>query len=189
MSGKLIKALVAIVVVAFAAAYLGSPVLASQALVKAAKAGDEAALDRLVDFPAFRTSLKEELNARLVAEMRADLGDNDRGNVLSGLGMILAPSLISGAVDAFVNAPAIASMVRTAEAPATTPTGRVTPPPAEKATDEDKVRRSYGYRDLNTFVVTLRRDDKPNEQVDLLMQRRGLFAWKLAGIDLTPPTE
>ena len=189
MSGKLIKALVAVVVVAFAAAYLGSPVLASQALVKAAKAGDEAALDRLVDFPAFRTSLKEELNARLVAEMRADLGDSGRGNVLSGLGMILAPSLISGAVDAFVNAPAIATMVRTAEAPATTPTGAVTPPPAEKAADEDRVNRSYGYRDLNTFVVTLRRDDKPDDQVDLLMQRRGLFAWKLAGIDLTPPEQ
>ena len=186
MNGKLIKALVAVVVVAFAAAYLGSPVLASQALVKAAKAGDEATLERLVDFPAFRTSLKEELNARLVAEMRADLGDSGRGNVLSGLGMILAPSLISGAVDAFVNAPAIASMVRTAEAPATTRTGNVTPPSAEQTADEDRVRRSYGYRDLNTFVVTLRRDDKPEDQVELLMKRRGLFAWKLAGIDLTP---
>ena len=186
MSGKLIKGLIALVVVVFAAAYLGSPVIASQNLVKAAKAGDEAALDRLVDFPAFRTSLKEELNVRLVAEMRADLGDSGRGNVLGGLGMILAPALISGAVDAFVTAPAIATMVRTAEPPSTTPTGNVTPPPADKGADEDKVRRSYGYRDLNTFVVTLRRDDKPAEQVDLLMQRRGLFAWKLAGIDLTP---
>lgn len=184
MNRKAVKAVVAVVVVAFAAAWLGSPVLAAQALVKAAKDGDEAALERLVDFPVFRTSLKEELNARLVDQMRADMGGRD--NVLSGLGMMLAPALISGAVDAFVTAPAIAAMVRTAEAPATNPTGAVTPPPAEAASDENQVRRSYGYRNLNTFVVTLRRDDRPTEQVELLMDRRGLFGWKLAGIDLTP---
>ena len=68
-----------------------------------------------------------------------------------------------------------------------TPTGNVAPPPGDQAAgDDEKVRRSYGYRDLNTFVVTLRRDDRPTEQVELLMDRRGLFNWKLAGIDLTP---
>ncbi|HUH11122.1 MAG TPA: hypothetical protein VLZ73_11280, partial [Brevundimonas sp.] len=50
-----------------------------------------------------------------------------------------------------------------------------------------KVRQSWGYRDLDTFAVTLRRDDQPDEQVSLLMKRRNLFGWKLAGIDLSKP--
>ena len=42
-------------------------------------------------------------------------------------------------------------------------------------------------RDLDTFAVTLKRDDQPDEQVSLLMKRRNLFGWKLAGIDLSQP--
>ena len=36
-------------------------------------------------------------------------------------------------------------------------------------------------------AVTLTRDDQPDEQVSLLMKRRNLFGWKLAGIDLSKP--
>ena len=58
---KLVPTLIGVAVVGFAAAYFGTPVLAARDLTEAAKTGDEAALKRLVDFPAFRTSLKDEL--------------------------------------------------------------------------------------------------------------------------------
>ncbi|MNQ78652.1 hypothetical protein D3C85_935730 [compost metagenome] len=63
----------------------------------------------------------------------------------------------------------------------------VLPQPAKTEARKDKVHQSWGYRGLNTFAVTLTREDQPDEQVSLLMERRGLFRWKLAGIDLNQP--
>ena len=181
MNQKLILRLGGAAVAAFVLAYAASPLLAARALVQAAKSGDEKALERQVDFPAFRASLKDELSARMVAEMRKD----DRLGGLSGLGMLLAPTLVGGAVDAFVTPQAISAMVQEGQAPKPD-LAKVEPPVAPK-TESKKVRQSWGYRDLDTFAVTLKRDDQPDEQVSLLMKRRNLFGWKLAGIDLSQP--
>lgn len=173
------KGLLAVVVVGAAVAFLALPLLTVRSLVAAAKTGDEAALERLVDFPAFRESAKTELTARLMSEMREDPRGHD--SALGGLGMMLAPMLVGGAVDALVNAPTVAAMVRTAEMP--DPAG----PDAESAAPADEgddIRQTYGYRDLNTFVLTLTDPDRPDEPLKLLLKRQGLFGWKLAGIDL-----
>src|SRR5690606_2145771 len=108
------------------------------------------------------------------------LGDSG----LSGLGMLLAPALVGGAVDAFVTPQAIALMVQ--EGPAPTPEIK-RPERTEPTSEAKRVRQSWGYRDLDTFAVTLTRDDQPDEQVSLLMKRRNLFGWKLAAIDLGTP--
>ena len=179
MNRKLIIRLGGAAVAVFVLAYAASPLLAARSLVQAAKTGDEKALERQVDFPAFRASLKDELSARMVAEMRKD----DRLGGLSGLGMMLAPTLVSGAVDAFVTPQAISAMVQEGQAPRPD-LAKVEP---ESKPQSKKVRQSWSYRDLDTFAVTLTRDDQPDEQVSLLMKRRNLFSWKLAGIDLSKP--
>src|SRR5690606_25044129 len=164
----------------FVLAYGASPLLAARSLIQAAKTGDERALERQVDFPAFRQSLKDELNARMMAEMRKDPRLGDSG--LSGLGMLLAPALVGGAVDAFVTPQAISAMVREGQAPKPELKRQE---PQESKSEDKRVRQSWGYRDLDTFAVTLTRDDRPDERVSLLMKRRNLFGWKLAGIDLS----
>lgn len=179
MNQKLVIRLGVVAAAVFGLAYAASPVLAARSLVQAARTGDQKALERQVDFPAFRASLKDELSARMVAEMRKD----DRLGGLSGLGMMLAPTLVSGAVDAFVTPQAIALMVQEGKAPKAD-LAKVEPETAPKS-ESRKVRQSWGYRDLDTFAVTLTRDDQPEEQVSLLMKRRNLFGWKLAGIDLS----
>ena len=113
MNQKLIIRLGGAAVAVFVLAYAASPLLAARSLVQAAKTGNEQALERQVDFPAFRASLKDELSARMVSEMRKD----DRLGGLSGLGMLLAPTLVSGAVDAFVTPQAISLMVQEGKAP------------------------------------------------------------------------
>ena len=175
-----IKGAVVLAVVAFLVAYLASPILTVNAIVAAAKAGDEAALERMVDFPAFRDSLKDELTARLMAEAQAD--PDVRDSALGGLGMMLAPMLVGGAVDALVNAPTIAAMVRTAETPDPIDTATATTP--EPESEDRDIRQSYAYRDLNTFVLGLTDPDRPDQKLKLLLKRQGLFGWKLAGIDL-----
>lgn len=172
-----IKAVAALAVTAFLVAYFATPFLTVNSLVAAAKAGDEPALERLVDFPAFRDSVKDELTARLMAEARADGSLND--SALGGLGMMLAPMIVGGAVDALVNAPTIAAMVTTAEEP--DPADAMGAKP--KSEDRD-IRQSYAYRDLNTFVLGLSDADRPGETLKLLLKRHGLFGWKLSGIDL-----
>lgn len=174
----LTKALAALVVVGFLVAYFATPLLTVNRLVAAAKAGDEATLEQLVDFPAFRDSLKDGLTARLMAEAQAD--PDLRNSALGGLGMMLAPMLVGGAVDALVNAPTIATMVRTARQP--DPSDVVVGEPA-KSENRD-IRQTYGYRDLNTFVLGLTDADRPDETLKLLLKRQGLFGWKLAGVDL-----
>jgi hypothetical protein len=183
MNQKLIIRLGGAAVAVFVLAYAASPLLAARSLVQAAKTGNEQALERQVDFPAFRASLKDALSARMVAEMRKDSRLGDSG--LSGLGMLLAPALVGGAVDAFVTPQAISMMVQEGQAPQ--PDLARVEPEADPKPEGKKVRQSWGYRDLDTFAVTLTRDDQPDEQVSLLMKRRNLFGWKLAGIDLSAP--
>ncbi len=133
-----------------------------------------------MDFPAFRASLKSELNARARLEIR-ERAKGDRG--LAALGMLLAPSLVEGAVDNFVTPQGVAAMVRSGETPKPE---RPTPADDTPAAPKDKLHQSWAYRGLNRFAVTLTRDDRPNDELVLILERRGPFSWKLAGVDLTP---
>lgn len=176
----LIKLVLGLGVVAFLIAYFATPILTVNALVKAAKAGDEAALEQHVDFPAFRDSLKDQLTGRLLAE--ANENADIRNSGLGGLGMLLAPMVVSGAVDTLVNAPTIATMVRTAREPKPTDIGPAREP--EQSNEDRDIRQSYAYRDLDTFVLGLTDADRPDETLKLLLRRHGLFGWKLSGVDL-----
>lgn len=187
MSRRLLTRLIAVLVGAFLVAFFASPVVAVRSLINAARTGDEARLERLVDFPAVRDDLKAQLNVRLARRLRAD--PDLRDDPLSGLGLVLAPSLVSGVVDAFVTPQAIAAMVQTAEAP------DLIGDEAADGVREDRmrdIRIGYGYRGLNRFAGTLTDRDRPHERIDLIMERRGLFSWKLARIQLprddSPPS-
>ena len=173
-----VRGLLVLSFVAVAAAYLAMPILTVRALVRAAETGDEAALERLVDFPAFRESVKEQLTGRLMAEMREDERTDD--SALAGLGMLFGPMLIDGAVDMLVTPQAVAAMVETAKAP--DPTDALTP--EEPASEQSDIRQGYAYRDLNTFVLTLTDPDRPGEPLKLLLKRDGPFGWKLSGVEL-----
>ena len=183
MKRKPLIVLLVLVMGLFLAAYFASPLLAVRGLIAAAKAGDEAGLEQRVDFPALRQSMKNEMNARLAAEMRRKLGDTD--SALGGLGMLLAPSLISSAVDSLITPKSVAAMVTEAREPrAADAVGQATPKPESSGDDIDK---SYAYRDLDTFVVTLSDKDRPDRTLDLLLTRHAVFGWKLSGVDLPDP--
>ncbi len=181
MSRRLLTRLALILAGVFLTAYLASPVFAVRSLINAARTGDAARLERLVDFPAVRDDLKAQVNAQLVRRVRED--PELRDNPLSGLGLVLAPSLLSGVVDAFVTPEALAAMVQTAEAPDLIGDDGdvVLEPPAARHKD---IRIGYGYRGLNRFAGTLTDRDRPHQRIDLIMERRGVFSWKLAQVRL-----
>lgn len=179
MTKRVVTGAVLAAVVLFAAAWGLAPIFAGQALIRAAKAGDAVRLEQLVDFPALRTSLKEELNQELLRRMSRDPRLAESG--LGGLGMMLAPMILSGAIDTVITPDVLARMVTTAEAP--DPTRSNPSEPADAASDRD-IHQAWGYRDLNHFAVTLTDRDQPDQHLALILERRGLFTWKLAAVDL-----
>jgi hypothetical protein len=179
MTKKLLTGGVLAAALLLAAAWGLAPVFAGQALIRAAKAGDARKLEALVDFPALRGSLKEELNQELVRRVGEDPRLAERG--LGGLGMMLAPMLLDGAIDTVVTPEVLARMVTTAEAP--DPTKPASPEPGDTKDDKD-IHQSWGYRDLNHFAVTLTDRDHPDQHLALILERRGLFRWQLAAVDL-----
>ncbi|WP_122466026.1 DUF2939 domain-containing protein [Brevundimonas lutea] len=176
---RVVFGLVGLAVVAFVGVYTVSPVFAARALVADARSGDVEGLERRVDFPAVREDLKAQLQDRL----RRELGDDRLSGSLAGLGLLLAPALIDGAVDAVVTPDAIAAIVRTAEAP--DPGAAVPAPEAANPSElEDETEVRYSYRDLNTFGARVFDPAEPDQSVDLIMTRQGLFAWRLTRVVL-----
>ncbi|MFA4951671.1 DUF2939 domain-containing protein [Brevundimonas sp.] len=179
MIKKVVTGVIIAGVVVLAGLWAASPVLAGKAIIRAAERGDEAALERLVDFPALRESMKGELNDLLVAEMRNDPRVVENG--LGGLTTMLAPMFISGAVDTVVTPQGVAAMVTTARAPEADGT-----PPPDSAADrkEPNLHKAWGYRSLDVFAITLTDRDRPQNSLALLLERRGWFTWQLAAVDL-----
>ncbi|RRN63063.1 DUF2939 domain-containing protein [Caulobacter sp. 602-1] len=172
------------------AGYFASPILALQGLTAAAKAGDKARLESAVDFPAVRESLKSQLKASMTRKVEED--PKLRDNPFAAFGQMLLVGVVDKAVDTYATPDAIANMVATNEPPksiSATPGGPVIEQPQPevkkpKAKSDTEVR--YGYVDLDHFRATYRdRKDGDQEPFGLVLERRGLFKWKLVKIELS----
>ena len=186
--------------VLFLAAYFASPILALHSLTAAAKAGDRAKLERGIDFLAVRESLKAQLKAAMTRSIDED--QSLRDNPFAALGQLLLGGVVDKVVDTYATPDAIANMVATNRAPsnltaapaapsqpATSTVEQAAPAPlaapAPEAKDKPKSEASYAYQDLNHFRATYRdANDAPGDEFGLLLERRGLFKWKLVRIEL-----
>lgn len=169
-------------------AYFASPVLALHSLTAAAKAGDRGKLERGIDFPAVRESLKVQLKAAMTRSINDD--PKLRDNPFAALGQLLLGGVVDKVVDTYATPDAIANMVATNRAPSQissppAPGAPAEPPPEPESKAKSKTELRYGYEDLNHFRATYRdADDQPGEEFGLLLERRGLFKWKLVRIEL-----
>lgn len=171
------------------AGYFASPILALQGLTAAAKAGDKARLESAVDFPAVRESLKSQLKASMTRKVEED--PKLRDNPFAAFGQMLLVGVVDKAVDTYATPDAIANMVATNEPPksiSATPGGPVigqSQPEAKKPRAKSDTEVRYGYVDLDHFRATYRdRKDGDQEPFGLVLERRGLFKWKLVKIEL-----
>lgn len=171
------------------AGYFASPILALQGLTAAAKAGDKARLESAVDFPAVRESLKSQLKASMTRKVEED--PKLRDNPFAAFGQMLLVGVVDKAVDTYATPDAIANMVATNEPPksiSATPGGPVIEqqqPEVKKPKAKSDTEVHYGYVDLDHFRATYRdRKDGDQEPFGLVLERRGLFKWKLVKIEL-----
>lgn len=150
-----------------------TPHLAVRRLQLAAESGDRAALEELVDFPAVRASLKDELREALAGRVAKE----SERNPFAAFGAALAGVVLDPLVDSFVTPSGIAAAVR-GERPSLGGSG-------ERAEREaKKLEISRGYEGAGSFVLHFRDRESGAERMSLVMRRDGLAAWKLSAIHL-----
>ena len=169
---RILTAVAALCAVAAIAFYIASPWLAFHQLQQAARAGDRDGLEAAVDFPAIREDFKAQLNVALLSHLRSDARLKD--NPLAALGALLVPAVADRLIDAYITPEDIATMVAQARAPK----------PGSSAHQGGHVTAQSGYVSLDRFETTLRSDDEPGRPLIFVMERRGLFGWKLVRIAL-----
>lgn len=192
---------IAIVVLFLAVLVYASPYLVLSKLRDAAQARDAQTIDRYVDYPALRVSLKEQ-----VTQMLSHRVDTQKlQHPLAALGALVGIAFVGPLVDAYATPDGVAALLggmpprgEPGEVPPTAgdqssssaPQQREPAPsapgassPAAVTHSTPRAKGSAGYRDTNTFAVTYSRGaDRPPYSV--IFHRRGWFSWQLDAVEL-----
>ena len=181
---RLLSALLLIGLLALAAAYAGSPIFAYSQLKDAARAGDHDRLEALVDFPAVRENLKRQVDSKAVKAARTASGISYP--VIAILGH-LGAALGDKAVDKLVTPESISAMITLGEARRGhrhKDKDAADEAAASQSQSRSHVQTSYGYLTPDRFRVTVAPATHPDLAVALIMDRQGLFAWRVKEIEL-----
>lgn len=150
-----------------------TPYMALNKLQKAAKDGDTAALNELVDFPALRGSVKD--NVRGAVERSVSHSHNP----FAVLGGMLAGAVAGPVVDAVVTPQGIAALTSGER-----PGHHEAQADSGSAVRVKGVKVKRGYEGLDLFVVHFVDRDNGHDRMALLMRRDGIAHWRLSGIRL-----
>lgn len=172
-----------LLLVALGVAYAASPLYAFRQLKAAAVTGDRDQLNALVDFPAVRDDLKRQVDSRAVKLAREASGAGYPIAMLLGK---LGAAFGDRAIDRLVTPEAISEMVRSGMVPRRHHHKAADPDAAATGQDGegDKVVARYGYLTPDRFKVAVAPSSDPDRAIDLIMDRQGLFSWRLEQIEL-----
>lgn len=202
-------AVAAVAIVAALGYGYASPYIALNHLKAAADARDAVALNEYVDYPALRASLKQQVGEMLQQRIEAAHASNP----LVLFGAMIGTALIGPLVDAYATPDGVAALLsgmpptgKPGERPAPPPPSGTAPSsqqgeaaqpapanpgtqaqsPPQQQQEQPRAQTSAGYRGLNTFAVTWQQSAK-SERYAAILQRHGLFSWKLAAVELNAP--
>jgi|WetSurMetagenome_2_1015567.scaffolds.fasta_scaffold164536_3 hypothetical protein len=178
---RTLSLLLALVLVAAGAAYAASPFYAFHQLKEAALAGDRDQLNALVDFPGVREDLKRQVDSRAVKVAREASGI---GYPIAAILGHLGAAFGDHAIDKLVTPEAISGMVRSGMVPHKhkQPADEASAP--APAADDSKVATRFAYLTPDRFRVAVSPADQADHAINLIMDRRGLFSWRLEQIEL-----
>ena len=173
---KKITIAAAVAAIAIAATAYASPYYALRQIKTALAERNADALAAHVDFPALRASVKTQLEASMARSIEATAGS---GNPLAALGQSIASAMLGKMVDTMVSPAGVVALVNKS---AVSPQADADAP-ADGA--RKKAEYSAGYAGVNTFVV--RAKDGNAQDGALVLQRHGLWDWKLSSIEIATP--
>jgi hypothetical protein len=172
------KLLIGAAVVVVAGWLYASPYLSVNAMKNAALENDAEGITGRVDFPA----LKESIKGQFTAKMSSQAGKSSEENPLADAGAALGMMMIGPMIDAMVTPEAVTAMMRGRKLDENTAAGQ--PGQTTEAQVEATMDTSMGYRDLNTFEVTLTDKKSPSEPMTMLFKRHGIANWKLTAVEM-----
>lgn len=167
-----------LVLAAFSIYFCTRPSLAFEQLRDAVVRQDRVAMERHIDFPSLRESIKLKLRQELSPSA------NSRQSPMAVLGAIAAEYVAGRVIDLAVSPEGIAAILSGSRIREITK-----PPPAEPSTSEapppgggevSKLEYRTQWDGISSYVVNANRDGKP--VVKLVLRRTGLFEWRLAEI-------
>jgi hypothetical protein len=168
---KLFLPLMVVLTIAAAGWFYMTPYFAMKRLQHAAQAGDTEAMRDLVDFPAFRQSIKDQARQAVSGE----IGGRSHSGALGSLGGLLAGAVVDRVVDVAVQPEGIAALTR-----------GVRPGVRHHEDSDDHVDANVeihrGYESMDRYVVSFRDKDSGRQQMALVMRRDGLLDWKLSAV-------
>ncbi|WP_054529442.1 DUF2939 domain-containing protein [Erythrobacter sp. SG61-1L] len=149
---------------------VASPWIAMDSLRDAAREADREALEQTIDFPALRSSLKDQMRAQI----RQEAARRGQSDPMQGAGALLANGFIDGVVDSVITPDGMAALLVT---------GSLVPKrdgqPA-KEIDWDVERTG-----LSSFRAVPKGEN--GEAFPALVFTRDGMSWKLAAIDIPEP--
>ncbi len=176
---RVLGVLAVLIVLALGVAYVASPIYAFHQLKQAAQSGDRERLEALVDFPAVREDLKRQVDSKATKLARTASGV---GYPIAAILGHLGAALGDRAIDKLVTAEAISAMVQFGE----TPRGRRKDAAAGSPVGgrRNDVGFNLVYLSPDRVRVQVAPVTDPDRPVDLILERHGLFSWRLEAIEL-----
>ena len=148
-----------------------------EAIREAVKTEDARALARQVDFPALRTSLKAQLQDRIVREAGTELQSTPFG----AFGLRIAEGLVGGLVDAMVTPAGLGAMMEGRKT--WNRIGGIAPPSRRDTTGQSEPLPDPRYRFESPSRFTATVTAEGGDEVTFVLTRHGLH-WKLSDIQL-----
>lgn len=160
-----------VIIIAILAYLYASPYLALRNIKSAAQQGNSEQLNQYIDYPSVRQSLKDQLNAHMLKELR-----QENNNEFAALGAMLAKSMTDTLLDTVITPTGVGLMLQgknlnPSHMPSSNSTEQTTP-------QEEKVEYNAYYTSMNRFVVDVNNKQRHDQRVQVVMERDGL-SWKL----------
>lgn len=164
------------------ASYLyATPYINIHQLQEAIETKDIPAIERHVNFPKLRESLKEQLKAKFSEELTSQTESNDAFAMgMNALGLAIASPIINAAVDTYVSPSGLSSLMAGRQPKQNGGTNEANSQPE---TGTRRPTLSMGYKSPNIFTATAT-DNENNQSVQFIFERQDLLSWRLSGISL-----
>lgn len=160
---------------AIAALYIASPYYTVYRLDRGLQEKDQEAIRERIDFESLRSSLKDQINGRMMSEMskKEDIKDNP---LAAGFALFLAPKLIDGMIDTVVSPAGVTALLSEGDTPEDAPQGNTS---SVSKTERPAIAYAF-FEGIDQFKVILKKKDS-DDTIRLRLERQGL-GWKLTKV-------
>lgn len=159
-----------------------TPYISLNQLREAVEAKDLPGIERHVDFPSVRASLKEQLKAKMTEEISRNSDDDPWMNLgMGALGYAIAEPMINMAVDAYISPAGLKTLLAGSQPQQGAGSGDQESGLPSVGPDNAKV--NAGYKTANLFVVSAS-DSGSGQVVRFNFERSELVNWKLKSLSL-----